>query len=252
MTIPVATSITGWGAKRPLGLAVSDAVAASPSGIVQLAIGARPVKDPQQVLQAHPATFIAHNAVPLGESRMLRAGNDPGEMIEALTRANIKRYSAHPPTRKQADSEGMWNWAFRWWTSLRRAGISFAVETMYPVQDPKDSGWGAGWHLDNPCAVWEFCDRATKAGWEFPLVVDGAHLNIGLTCGLWKQEDIGLLVERCQKQFLCAEAHVSSNDGVKDKHDPPGTRPWVDEFVWDIARRVHPQIIVDEGRRDVV
>lgn len=243
-----ASSLTAWGRARPLDVAFADAVAADHDGVVQLSIGTRPVEDPFMVLANSPVELVAHHTVPLGRSRVLRPEADPTTMIEALEALGITRYSAHPPARRFADWDEMWSWARTWHRSCRRAGISFALETMYPAMDPSDQGHAGGWHLDAPHRVERFLDACAAEGWESPLVVDGAHLHIGLTAGVWSHDDIYSLVQRCCEENSCAEAHVSSNDGVRDKHQRAGLYPHVDMFVEDLARNLAPALIVDEGR----
>lgn len=245
----IVSSLTAWGGARSLPKAFADAVAAAEDGVVQLAIGAKPVQDPYTVLSNSPVELIGHHAIPLGDYHMLRPEADPRVMIEALTALNITHYSAHPPTRKQATKAEMWSWALHWQKSLQRAGISFALETMYPTNDPKDPGCDAGWHLDAPDAVDEFLTNAQKVNWPAPLVVDGAHLHIGITAGVWNYREVEALAKRCREEKLCAEAHVSANDGIRDRHEAPGRWPLVDDFVWVLARSLSPLYIVDEGRR---
>ncbi len=247
--IATATSLTAWGGARPLADVVADAVGAARDGIVQLSIGARPDRNWRSVLGAFDVEWIGHHTVPLGDGRVLRPGADPSEMLEVLTAVGVRRYSAHPPARRHADAEELWGWAHRWYTELRRSGITFALETMYPPLDPADAGYGKGWHLSTPAEVHWFLDRCDALGWESPLVLDGAHLYIGRHAGVWEDTDVWDLVERCAATGACAEAHVSANDGVSDRHLAPGVRPDVDAWVWDIATACAPSVIVDEGRR---
>jgi hypothetical protein len=246
--IPVASSLTAWGAGRSLVEAVTAAAAHADDGVVQLAIGARPDPNWLAVCSSVGVEWVAHHAVPLGRT-MLRPNGDPDEMVQALTALGIRRYSAHPPARRHADDAELWAWARRWHDALAHAGITFALETMYPPLDPADAGYGAGWHLDTPASVHALLDQAERAGWAAPLVVDGAHLHIGVTSGVWSHDDVDALVARCAETGACAEAHLSANDGVRDRHLPPGTLPPVDAWVRHIAEGCRPALIVDEGRR---
>lgn len=243
----VVPSVTGWGGARPFDEAFADVVKEATSGVVQLAIGARPVENPLAIMKRHNVEVIAHHTIPLGENRVLRPGKDPSNLVEVLTRAGIRRYSAHPPPRNQANDSELLQWAKTWHDALASAGIAFALETMYPTKCESEAP--EGWHLDNPSSVHRFLDGAAKMNWERPLVVDGAHLHIGMTSKTWTGRDVAELVERCVQDALCAEAHVSSNDGVRDRHEPPGKHPDVDEFVWNVAKSIEPLYIVDEGRR---
>lgn len=252
-TTPVrVASLSGWANGRPLEevLARMDA---DPSlndvAVVELAIGARPVADPLGVLRRyrHRFSYIAHHSVTIAPGRVVRP--DAGDLVAVLDAAQIHAYSAHPPSRSAVDDDGLWRWALELRARLADAGISFALETMYPVRDRADAAWGTSWHLDSPVAVHGFLDRAAAVGWDRPLVLDAAHLHIGRSAGVWDDDAIATLCQRLADTRACAEAHISTNDGVRDRHDPPGTYPELDEWARRVAYAAEPGYLVDEGRR---
>jgi hypothetical protein len=243
----VATT-TAWGDGDPLDV-VLDRIAAHDVDVqvVELAIGARSVVGVHALLAqwASTFTFIAHHTAPVTDTGTLRPDlhADPAAVARALNDAGVAVYSGHPPSRKFASPEQMWDWAVRWWDTLAQAGISWSVETMYVPRTRDEERSTGGYHLATPAEVWSFCERASAVGWEHPLLVDASHLHIGWCGGSWTEADVCEVIASAP----ASELHISTNDGRRDIHAPLETTDRV--WSWVEPHLDRYTYVVDEGRR---
>jgi hypothetical protein len=246
-SLVTAASTTAWGDARPLDVALADIAESTTAGIVELSIGAFPVGNPDEVLDAHRDRFayIGHHAMPVGVGRMIRPHVDAErEVAEVCERVGLSRYTGHAPNRRQVDAAGFYRWAGAYWETLGAVGVDFAVETMYVPQVRDEAVKSGGYHLSSPGEVFDFAMWAEGQGWDRPLLVDVSHLHIGWRSGLWTEADI---VELLESRWV-AELHLSENDGRTDSHRPLTAGHIVHDWVARADVSCIP-LVVDEGRR---
>lgn len=243
----IVASTTAWGGARRLDEVLDDIAANTSATVVELAIGALPVGDPDATLDRHRGrfTFIGHHTVPLGAGTNLRPGvGDEAAIVDACRRFGLGSYSGHPPNRKVASSAGFYQWAAAYHETLTNAGVGFSVETMYVPQVRGEMVKTGGYHLATPSEVFDFCEWASQRGWERPLLVDASHLHIGWRSGLWTDQQVRELLN----SPWVAELHISENDGKTDSHRPLTDSHRVAGWLAGVDTSAIP-VVVDEGRR---
>lgn len=244
--IPVATT-TAFGDGDPLDVTLQRIAEHDDIAIVELSIGARPIRDAAALLDRYRGRFefIAHHTAPIGDGHSIRPSIDasPRHAARALLDAGITRYSGHPPPRIACDHEAFLAWAQNWWSTLAEHGIDWSVETMYRPRTRSEQSSTGGHHLATPAQVWEFCSFAADLGWHRPLLIDASHLRIGLHSGDWTSGDITELL----RDGPCDELHVSMNDGRRDEHRPTSFDD--DVTAWVLPHLGRFRFVVDEGRR---
>lgn len=245
--VDAVASTTAWGLGDRLDVVLDRIATQTSASWVELAIGARPVPDPAAVLDrfADRFSYLAHHTVPVLPSAELRPRPELlRTAVRTLASLGIERYTVHPPHRKLMPAEAaMWDWAWRWHDTLADAGIAFRLETMYHPQAAAEHRETGGYHLDTPASVDRFCDQARSRGWDTPLLIDISHLHIGLHSGRWTAADVDALLVAGVSDHL----HVSTNDGIHDRHAPVAPGDWVQQRV--AAHLDRFTIVVDEARR---
>jgi sugar phosphate isomerase/epimerase len=244
---PAATT-TAWGDADPLDV-VLQRIADHDLAVdlVELSIGARHIPNGPDVIAdwSDRFTFIAHHTAPVGPGMSLRPSLNasPDAAARLLNELGIRRYTGHPPNRRDTDVDEMLTWAQTWFETLAAAGISWSVETMYVPRTRDEAETSGGYHLSTPAEVWSFVEWASSVGWDDPLLIDASHLHIGWCGGQWTEVDIVRLLADAP----CTELHISTNDGRRDLHSPLMR----DDLIWGwVAPHLERfDIVVDEGRR---
>lgn len=238
-------SLSAVGAGGSLEGALERALSYTPD-VVEIAVGARPALcDPYDALYqaATRCTLTAHHTLPLlpGANVYPTPGNEH-QVARLLSRFRITSYSAHPPTCASTDTS-FTDWALAYRETLGSYGIDFAIETMYTPRTGRDRAYGR-WPLADEKSVLSFCDWALSHGWRSPLLLDVAHVNIGVQHHEWRWETAASLLEA----GLVTTLHISDNDGRRDAHTE--IQPGSDISRWLGSVQLDPAVLViDEGRR---
>lgn len=213
-------------------------------GPVEIAIGPEPVDNPLEALQPYVGDKVTtrgltgHAMLPLGMGSVINPYTDFNGIIKACWVFNFRRYSMHAPTKKHLPTwDSFLMWAMKYFTSAHERGVPFSLETLYP--DPAGH-WLSSWE-----EVARFLEWTIRFEWQFPLVVDMAHLRICRNAGTWTDDHIHEVLE---SPFI-AQVHYSSNDGKRDIHsvfDPAKDQDIVRWFK-SIDRST---LAIDEGRRE--
>jgi sugar phosphate isomerase/epimerase len=201
-------------------------IAAAGIQSVELAIGVKPDADAMvaiQEFQAQGMSFRAHHALVWGASHYpfnLAKTVDRDylqRMVSWLNRMGITAYSVHPGSYDPVDRAGAWccfldnlSWLRQ---SCQTHGISFAVETMYPISDQPRQRY----FLDDLESIRQLCEAMPELLW----VLDLSHLNI------WPRQRFEQriqVIELLHDRLL--EIHVSDNDGLHDIHTTITDQTW--------------------------
>lgn len=239
-------SISAVGRGEQLDDAINRALDSKPD-VIEIAVGARPCpRDPYETIHAAKAsaTITAHHTLPLLKQQTLRpdAGNEL-TIAHCLNRHGITSYTAHPPASRDTSDTGWFDWALRYRDCLGEHGIDFAVETMYTPRTPQDRAQGR-WPLANEAGVIEFVEKAHQWGWDRPLLLDAAHVNIGVMHHEWTWAAATALLE----QGCVHTVHLSDNDGRRDAHDPLAEGSAIHR--WAASAPLDNAIyVIDEGRQ---
>lgn len=242
-------STTGWGAADTLDVVLDRISKNVATATVELSIGAKPVGNPDDVLDRFRSRFefIGHHAMPLGEHTMVRPFiGRQDQLVGVCHRFGLRQYTAHPPNRKQVDLQGFYRWAAEHYEALNANNIKFGVETMYVPQCRNEAIRSGGYYLSTPSEVEEFVLWAEQQGWIKPLLVDASHLHIGYRAGLWTQEQIKEIIS----SSFVLELHLSENDGVKDSHSPLTGEHIVTHWLSQVDIS-EIEVVVDEGKRQI-
>lgn len=190
---------------------------------VELAIGVKADPDAPIAIQSFGEKgmkFRAHHAF-VWEA-VHRSFNLAGEVdfedlrrrVNWLGEMGIMDYSVHPGQYRITEKDADWGRFLRnleWLINCcQAAGITLAVETMYPMIDR-----GKCHFLGDMQSIDEMRKEMSDLKW----VLDLSHLN------LWKNWDDRLWVMD-QLKGDCLEVHISDNDGRRDLHTAIGDRTW--------------------------
>jgi hypothetical protein len=213
---------------------------------VEISVGARPVQDPEALLQlwSDDFSYLAHHTVALIPGGVLRPETHaPRDVLPTLARLGIDRYTIHAPSRLTCRTEAEFLlWALSWLEEAAAHGITLRLEAMYQPRSPRDAAIRHGFHLDTYDTTMRFIDEATSRGWHTPLLLDLSHLFIGVHHKDWTDAQVQTLVA----SGLADHFHLSANDGTLDQHVsiPP------QHVVWEWAELIpEHSIIVDEAKR---
>ena len=208
---------------------------------VELAIGVPAVTSQAAILsrlKAQGWEFRVHHNFAMegfGKPIDLCFGLDERQMTDLLDlccRTGSPVYSIHPGLYRDAvdriHAQARFTENLRRLRALAEArGILLAVETMYPT--PRHT---PRYLADDDSGLqWLMSLAETE---DVGLVVDAAHLNIGLTQGRVTMET----ALRLFSHRRTAEVHVSDNDGVHDIHTPMRPESWFWSAVHELPSTV--------------